>query len=202
MNDQLTEPIESHDEDLFAGPAPAWPKWIGGFAIGWGGLMLTCTGVMSAYILFLLPKMMEPALEGAPMPEAMQPGLLDWSLMGVGALSLLLLIVGGVLCVMRNPVSRILILIWAIPSIPLSLVNYVRQMNAQESMQAWAQQYPDNPMAQQMIAGGESAQQISAIVTLAITIFLGIIVPGFFVIWFGFIKTKPAQMLGAEEEII
>lgn len=201
MNDQLTEPIDSHDEDLFAGPAPAWPKWIGGFAIGWGGLMLTCTGLLSAYVIYL-PTLMETALEGAPLPEAMQLGLLDWSLMGVGALSLLLLIVGGVLCVMRNPVSRVLILIWGIASIPLSLVNYVRQMNAQESMQAWAQQYPDNPMAQQMIAGGESAQQISAIVTLAITIFLGIIVPGFFVIWFGFIKTKPAQMLGAEEEII
>tara|TARA_R110000737_G_scaffold2923_8_gene8842 strand:+ start:97199 stop:97804 length:606 start_codon:yes stop_codon:yes gene_type:complete len=201
MNDQLTEPIDSHDEDLFAGPAPAWPKWIGGFAIGWGGLMLTCTGIMSAYILYL-PKMMEPMLEGAPLPEAMQLGLLDWSLMAVGILALLLLIVGGVLCVMRNPLSRVLILIWGISSIPFSLVNYVRQMDAQESMRAWAQQYPDNTIAQNMTAGGQSAQQIGEVVGLAMTIVLGIIVPAFFVVWFGFIKTKPAQMLGAEEEII
>jgi hypothetical protein len=201
MTDQLTEPIDSHDEDLFAGPAPAWPKWIGGFAIGWGGLMLTCTGLMSVYIIFL-PNMVEPGLDGAPLPEAMQLGPVDWSLMGVGTVGILMLIVGGVLCVMRNPTSRILILIWAISSIPLSLVNYVRQMDAQESMRAWAQQYPDTQLAQQMSAGGESAQQIGEVVGLAMTIILGIIIPSFFVIWFGFIKTKPAQMLGSEEEII
>lgn len=102
---------------------------------------------------------------------------------------------------MRNPLSRLLILIWAIPSIPMALYNYTVQMDKQASLQEWAKQYPDTQYAQMLSAQGATGQQIGQIVALVLTILLGVVVPAFFIIWFGFMKTKPEQMTGSEEVI-
>ncbi len=198
MTEQLTVPDESYDDDLFEGPPPAWPKWIGGIAIAWGALMLTCTGI-GAVMLPLQAKFMEPLLEGAPMPDGMKASGVDWVLMGIGLVLTLLLLFGGIFCVARNPISRIMILIWGVVSIPLSLLSYMRQMEKQESIRVWAEQYPDSPLAQQMNAGGQAGQQIGEIIGLVLTILLGVLIPAFFVIWFGLIKTKPEQMTGTAE---
>jgi len=197
MGDQLTEPIDSHEDDFTSTPPPAWPKWIGGLAIAWGGLMLTCTGLLTAYIAFL-PKLVEPLLEGAPMPEGMILGVLDWALAGLGFALTLVLLFGGIFCVSRKPIGRMMILIWGIATIPVSLFNYVRQIEAQESIQAWTQQYPESPLAQE-ISKGEGASQI---IGLVLTIVLGILVPAFFVIWFGFIKTKPEHFTGSDDDLL
>jgi len=201
MTELLTEPIESHDDDFTSTPPPAWPKWIGGLAIAWGALLLTCTGLMTAYIIFL-PKLMEQALEGDPMPQAMQPGALDWVLLAVGALLVFVLLFGGIFCVMRNPISRVVILFWGVVTIPLTLVNFVRQQDVQESLQEWAQQYPNNQLAQQLTMGGQTGQQINQIVGLAVTVIIGVLIPAFFIIWFGFIKTKPWQFTGSDDDLL
>jgi membrane protein implicated in regulation of membrane protease activity len=49
---------------------------------------------------------------------------------------------------------------------------------------------------------GDTGQQVTLIVGLVLTILLGVLIPAFFIVWFGFIKTKAEQMLGSEEEII
>jgi len=201
MTEQLTEPIDSIDGDLFSEAPPSWPKWIGGMAIAWGALMLTCTGI-GAVMLPLQSKFMEPLLEGAPMPDGMKPNNIDWTLMGIGVVLTLLLLFGGIFCVTRNPISRIMILIWGVVSIPLSLFSYSNQMEKQASIRAWAEQYPDSPLAQNMNAGGATGQQIGEILGLVMTIVLGILIPAFFVIWFGLIKTKPEQMTGTEERFV
>ncbi len=140
-------------------------------------------------------------LEGAPLPEGMKANGTDWMLMGFGFAITLFLLVGGIFCVMRNPISRMMILIWGVFSIPISLISYVRQLDKQESIRAWAQQYPDSPLAQQMNAGDQTTQQIGEVVGLVLTIILGVLIPAFFIIWFGLIKTKPEHMTGSEEII-
>jgi len=135
------------------------------------------------------------------MPDGMKASGMDWALMGIGLALTLLLLFGGIFCVSRNPICRFMILTWGVVSIPLSLFGYVRQMEKQESIRVWAEQYPESPLAQQMNAGGQTGQQIGEIIGLVMTILLGVLVPAFFVIWFGLIKTKPAQMTGAEEAL-
>jgi hypothetical protein len=200
MNDQISEPIDSYEEDLFASPPPGWPKWIGGLAIAWGGLMLTCTGI-GLVMLPMQSKFIGPMIEGAPMPDAFIVKPMDWAFMGIGLFLTFFLLFGGIFCVMRNPLSRLLILVWAIPSIPMSLYNYMVQMDKQASLQEWAKQYPDTQYAEALNQAGATGQQIGQIIGLVLTILLGVIVPAFFIIWFGFVKTKPEQMTGSEEVI-
>lgn len=193
-----TTEFDHHHDDLNSSPAPAWPKWIGGLTIAYAALMLTCAGLGTA-MLPLQERMVEPLLEGAPMPEGMKATGMDWALMGTGLVLTLFLLFGGIFCVTRNPLARILVLIWAVPSIPMSLYNYVRQMEKQDSIRAWAEQYPSSPLAQQMNAGGQAGQQIGEIIGLVFTILLGVLVPAFYIIWFGFIKSKPEQMTGSSD---
>lgn len=136
------------------------------------------------------------------MPDGMKATGTDYILMGVGLVLTLLLLFGGIFCVTRNPICRFMILIWGVISIPLSLFGYVRQMDKQESIRQWAQQYPDSPLAQSMNNSGATGAQIQEILGLVFTILLGVLVPAFFVIWFGIIKTKPEQMTGSAEPII
>lgn len=201
MNDELTEPIESYEEDFSASPPPAWPKWIGGLAIVWGGLMLTCTG-LGAVALPFQAKMMAPLIEGAPMPDALKAEPLDWVLLGVGLIFTLCLLFGGIFCVSRNAFGRVLILVWAIPSIPMALYSYVRQMDKQQSLRDWAEQYPDTQYAEMLRTQGATGQQIGEIIGLVLTILLGVIVPAFFILWFGFIKTKPEQFTGSDDDLL
>lgn len=198
MNEQLSEPIDSYDGDLFASPPPAWPKWIGGLAIAWGGLMLTCTGA-GAIMLPMQAKLMAPMIEGAPVPDAMIATPIDWAFIALGGIFTFCLLFGGIFCVMRNPLSKLLILIWAIPSIPMALYNYTIQMDKQASLRDWAKQYPDTQYAEALNAQGQTGQQVGMVVALVLTILLGVVVPAFFILWFGFIKSKPEQMTGGEE---
>ena len=198
MEDHLSEPIESHDEDLFASPPPAWPKWIGGLAIAWGGLGLTCVGLGGLGLAFQ-GKLVEPALEGAPLPDALVATGLDWALLGISLLITFVLLFGGIFCVMRSPVGRKLILIWAIVSIPTALWSYSIQSGKQASLIEWAKTYPDTQYAQQVqMSTGAVGQAIG----LGLTIIFGVLVPGFFILWFGFIKTKPEQMTGTEDGVV
>lgn len=197
MNDQLTEPIDSYEDDLFAGPPPAWPKWIGGLAIAWGGLGLPCTGIASLGLVFQ-EQMVQQKISGAPMPEVIQNPGLEWVVMIAGLVLTVVLLFGGIFCVMRSPVSRLMILGWGILSLLLSLWSYTIQTAKFNSLQEWAKLYPDTQYAQEinMMSGG-----IGQGVILGMTILFGVIIPGFFIIWFGFIKTKPEQMTGSEEVI-
>ena len=93
-------------------------------------------------------------------------------------------------------------MIWAIPSIPLSLYSYTVQMGKQDSLREWAKQYPDTQYAQMLQSQGATGQQIGEIIGLALTIVLGVLIPAFFILWFGFIKTKPEQMTGTEDGVV
>lgn len=200
-SEQLTEPIDTHEDDLDRRPPPSWPKWIGGLAIAFGALFFTCGGLGAAMAPFQA-KMMEGLLDGAPMPDGMVFHTQDWVLLGVGIISSLMLLFGGIFCVMRVPLSRVLILIWGVVSIPLSLYQYTRQMDKQESIRQWAQQYPDTQYGQMLNAQGATGQQIGEIAALVLTVLFGILIPAFFLLWFGFIKTKPEQFLGSVDDLL
>lgn len=200
MNEQHSESTDFHEAELGGAAAPGWPKWIGGVTIAYAAIMLTCTGI-GTVMLPLQEKLMAPALDGAPMPDGMKASGVDWFIMGSGLVMTLVLLFGGIFCVTRNPIARILVLLWAVPSIPMSLFSYMRQMDKQESIRAWAEQYPNSPLAQNMNAGGQTGQQVGEIIGLVLTVVLGILIPAFYIMWFGFIKTKPEQMTGSVESI-
>lgn len=194
MNEQNSEPTDFH-ETLFSEEAvPSWPKWIGGLAIAWGGLGLPCTG-MGMLGLAFQKKGVESKLDGAPMPEVfMNPGQ-EWILMGIGLMLTFLLLFGGIFCIMRKPVSRIMILGWGLVSVPLALWSYIIQTNKLESLMAWAEINPSTQYAQEL----EMMAGVMPVIVLVMTLIFGVIAPSFAIVWFGLIKTKPEQMTGTTE---
>ncbi len=196
MNEQQSEPTEFHDAELSGASLPSWPKWIGGLAVAWGGLGLPCTG-MGALGLAFQKKGVESKLDGAPMPEVfLHPGQ-EWIIMGIGLALTFLLLFGGIFCIARNPISRMMILGWGLLSIPMALWSYIVQSNKLDSLMAWAELHPSTQYAQELDMAGGFMQ----IVLLVMTLIFGVIAPSVAIVWFGLIKTKPEQMTGSVESI-
>ncbi len=177
---------------------PGWPKWIGIVTIVYATILLGCTGIGAAFAP-LQGKMMEPLLDGAPMPDGMKLSGLDWAFMGLGLVFTIILLFGGIFCVMRRPVCRWMLVFYGVCSIPVSLWSYVRQLEKQESIRVWVEQYPDTQLAEMMRMQQQgNAQAIGEMVGLVMILLLGVLVPLFYLIWFGFVKTKPEQYEGSD----
>lgn len=177
---------------------PGWPKWVGILTIVYAVFMFGCLGLMTA-AAFLFQGMVEQGLDGDPMPEAMKVGALDVGLMLVGLITNVALLFGGIFCTMRRPVSRWLLAGYGLVSIPVSLGNYVYQLGKQESLRKWAETYPDNQVAQGIISQQQTgAAAVQEMVTLVLMIVMGVLIPLFYLIWFGFVKTRREQYEGSD----
>ena len=130
----------------------------------------------------------------------MKLNAVDYAIGGSGFILALVLLFAGIACVTHRPSTRIMHLVYAGISIPLNIVSYLNQMAKQESLQQWAQDYPDNPIAQSMDPSNAAAA-IGQIVGLVFFMLLGIGIPLFYLIWFGLLKTKPIQITGDDEGI-
>lgn len=190
--------VPERDETEFL-PPPAWPKVIGVISMLLAGLGLVCGGLGFAFNMFGAG-MMEGALQGAPPPPTMVFGPVDYAVTGIGLILAVLLLFAGILLFGRRPIARPLHLIYSVCSIPLSLYSVISSMDKQAAAVQWARDYPDNPIAQQMNAGG-GANQVGMIVGLALGLGLGVGVPLFYFVWFAAIKTKPVQITGTEDGV-
>ena len=191
-------PNEEQWESVGIHELPKWPKVIGIISICWGALSLTCTGLMSVWA-FLVPKLIDDrALEGAPMPEAFTLNTTDWMVIGISLSLIIVLIFAGITCVGRRPITRVLHLVYAGVSVPLTVWSYINQTAKQATLAEWIETYPDSPLAEQMQSQGQQAGQA---VGLILTIVLGFGIPLFYLIWFGVIKTKPEQITGGDEGV-
>jgi uncharacterized membrane protein len=178
---------------------PKWPVVIGIISIIWGGLWLLCGGLGLAFLPFSA-SLVEPALEGDPLPYGMVPTATDYIIGTIGIIGSLLLLFAGIMAVSRRPLTRPLHLVYGIIAIPLSLWSYMNQMSKAALNAEWAKEFPDNPMAAGMSAdSGQVA--VGQIVGLVMTILLGVCIPLFYLIWFGLIKTKPEQVTGGDEGV-
>jgi len=189
----------THETDMPFVPPPKWPKVIGVISIVLAGLGLVCGG-FSAVGALMLPKIMEGPLDGDPLPPTMQFGMIDYAVMGIGTILTVVLLFAGIMLVGRRPVARPMHLVYAVCSMPLTLINMVRQFDKQGAMAQWAQDYPDNPIAQGVNQGGQG-QAIGEAVGLVIGLGLGLGIPLFYFVWFAAIKTKPEQITGSEEGV-
>ncbi|MEX0876854.1 MAG: hypothetical protein WD114_05295 [Phycisphaerales bacterium] len=193
-----TEPIEEWERaDTIA--RPKWPKVIGIISIVLGSLGLVCGG-LGLVATPLASKFMEGALEGDPVPYGMVPTAADYIIMGLSVVLALLLLFAGITAVAHRPVTRVMHIVYALLSIPMSIWSYLNQMEKAELNAQWARDFPDNQMAQGMDPSnaGAAAGQIFGLIVLLV---FGIGLPVFYLIWFGLIKTKPEQITGGEEGV-
>lgn len=188
----------THDDGQFSAP-PKWPIPVGIISIALGGLGLICSGLGLAANP-MLAGLMAQALEGDPLPPTMRFGPLDYTLAGVGAVLSLLLVIAGIMLIGRHPVSRLMHLLYAVVTIPVSILQLLQQSTKQADMAQWAAEYPDNQIAQGFNAGGPG-QEFGPLVGMCIGGGLGIGFPLFLFVWFMLIKTRPEHITGTQSGV-
>ncbi len=178
---------------------PKWPKVIGVLSILYAAFGLTCGSIGIAFASFT-PSLIEGQLDGDPVPDGMVMHSLDYLYAGVAISLAALLLVAGITAVTHRPMTRMLHLVYAGCSIPLTVLSYLNQTAKQASIQEWAEQYPNNPIAQSMSPGNMGAT-IGQTIGLVLLVGLGFGIPMFYLIWFGLLKTKPEQITGGDEGV-
>lgn len=197
MSDDF-ETIDPREDAEFV-PPPAWPKVIGVISMLFAGLGLVCGGLGFAFSVFGAG-MVSGALEGDPPPPTMVFGPADYAVAGLGLVLSVLLLFAGIMLFGRRPIGRTLHLVYAVCAIPLNIFAVINSMTKQADAVQWAKDFPNNPIAQQMNAGG-AANEIGQIVGLVLGLGLGVGVPLFYFVWFAAIKTKPVQITGTEDGV-
>jgi hypothetical protein len=192
----LTEEQQRWEPDMAPVKKPIWPPVLGGICIALGALGFVCGGLGMLMIPFSA-SMVENILEGDPPPPSMSPSAYTMVLGVLGVLLSGWLLVAAIMLVMRRYASKMLFLIYACLSLPLSFVSFFNQLSIQAADKQWAQDYAHNPMAAGMNSPGTQAGQM---VGLVIFLALGLGWPLFILIWFGLVKTKEHQFTGIDPD--
>jgi len=177
-----------------------WTKVVGVITILYAALGLTCGGI-GAVFLPIQNNMMRGLVDSAPVPDALRTGALDYAILGAGVLLALLLLFGGIMCTAGRPVSRWMCIVYALVTIPLSLANYLIQVGKRDALDEWAGRYPDTQLAE-MLRLQQGGREIGEIVGLVILLVFGILIPAFYLVWFGLVKTKPEMYTGGDEGVV
>ncbi len=199
-NAQETNATEQWEPDELMNPRPKWPKVIGVISIIIASFGLVCGGVGLAIAPFA-GTMVEGMLDGDPMPDGLKMHTLDYAIGGARLIFAAILLIAGITCVMHHPITRMLHLFYALCMIPLNIGNYLNGIAKMESLQVWAQQYPNNDYAKSLDPANNPMAGGQEMMMLLLLILFGIGIPAFYLIWFGLIKTKPEQIIGDEEGI-
>jgi hypothetical protein len=112
-----------------------------------------------------------------------------------------MLLFAGILLVGRSPKARMLHLLYALPAIPLNVLSYLNQLEKQASLEQWAADYPDNPIAQGINQQG-GGQMVGQICGLSMFMALGLLFPLFIFVWFAAVKVRPEQITGTQDGVI
>lgn len=173
-----------HGIDVTAeGKVYTWPVVIGVISIVLSSLGLVCGGC-GAGVLAMLPSMMKSQ---GPLPPTMSLNGPMAVHMGLGVLNAIVLLVGGILLIRRNPTGRLLHLVYAVTGLPLVAFGIWVQMNQMAAMDQWVLENADSPFAQgHSAAGGMIGMVVGAV--------LGGGWPVFLLIWFGVVKNKADSM--------
>ncbi len=177
-----------------------WPRNVGVISIIWGALGLLCNscGLLGQVFQNMAAGMVPPGANGQqmpPMPDVMKSTIGEMGLMGIGFVTSVVLIIGGSLLVARKPIARPLHLLYAAVSIVLTITYAVVAMQKQAAILEWAKQNPDNMWAKQQNMAGDFAYLIVGVLSL-----LGLVYPGFCLIWFGFVKRNTQEITEGYEE--
>ncbi len=194
--DASAQDFDPNAEHLFADP-PKWPKVVGILSIIFGSIAVLCGALMTASVPFF-GGMMEPMLEGDPLPPTMHLNAIDWASTACSMLGNILLIAGGAALVTLKPAARGIHLVYAVLLIVAIVLYAVSAFGKIDDLRVWAETY-NNEMAQNMRqqfqAGGEITQMIGPAVVSVISVCW----PIFCLVWFGIVKTKPSDISGESD---
>ncbi|USN98846.1 MAG: hypothetical protein H6810_11905 [Phycisphaeraceae bacterium] len=179
-------------------PSPGWPKVVGILSVVFGGIAILFT-VGGLALLPFFGGMVKGQLNGATLPPSMQLSPLAIGLSAYGALVNLLLIIAGFMTLARKASGRTMHLVYAMLGVVSTFLGLFYQFQMAGAVKAWAANYPDNAMVQQMASqsGGPSLM-----IGLVITLVLGLAWPVFNIIWFGMVKRDPESMIGTDDEFV
>lgn len=189
-----TEPMALLDEPK------SWPKVIGIMSIVWGCLGLVCNAcgvVMPKLVTYMLPDEMK----NGPMPPNMTPGPLMYAMVALGMLVSVLLIVAGASLASRKRSGRPLHLAWGVLACIMGCVGLYLQWRINAETQVWMQQNPDTLWAKQQAKQGGG--NIGLVIGLVMGVIFGFSYPVFCLVWFGLVKTNPAEIdAGVEDSVV
>lgn len=182
---------------------PKWPKALGIVSIAIAVFGLLCGGLGLA-VAPVMGGMMESQLGGAPLPDAWKVGPVDLALGIAGLLLSVVLLFAGITLLARSPTGRLLHLVYAIPAIPLNIYAYINSLNKQASLEQWAVDHPDNPIAQGINSqdpAQAAGQLFGEICGMTMFLGLGVLFPLFLFVWFVAIKVRPEQITGTQDGV-
>jgi len=205
MNDQ----DDSRNDVFVADPAdadpffdepelPGWPKVVGTISTVFAALGLVCGG-LGAVGVFLQPTMMGSAagqMEGGMPPQMTQVNHTLLVATIIGLAWAVFLLVGSIMCLLRKPVARPLLLAYAVGAIIITLWSVSVQMGIQDGIEQWVQDNPDADFSQNYSSSGQATGQL---VGLVVGLTISLSWPAFCLFWFGFIKTKPEDFTGGAD---
>lgn len=212
MNDHEMNDANAGGDVFVADPAdmeyydepelPKWPKVVGIISIVFASLGLVCGGVGTAW-MFIQPGFMQSAaaqMKGGVPPQMLQHNTMLLAATFVGLAWALFLLLNGIMCVLRKPTVRPLMLVYGLGAIAITIWSMSVQMGIQSELDEWAKQNPDAEFAQQLNSGATAAGQL---VGMVVGLTFSFAWPAFLLFWFGFVKTKPEQFTGgADVEVI
>lgn len=174
-------------EDVQFGDPAVWPKIVGIISIVWASLGLL-GGICGVVALVALPAFIakQPGFDPANMPPSMVFGPLKLVLIVAGIGLSVLLMFAGIATVTRRDVGRQAHLAYAATGLMFLVLQVYSQLTDISEMKVWIANNPANPVAK----GGTGGMYFG----LVFAVVLGVIWPGFLLIWFGLVKTRLGVM--------
>lgn len=166
-------------------PRPVWPMVIGIIAIVFGSLAALggAWGVLGIALMGWLPSVMPKPPAGQPDPTQFMTAILAWQpwLIAVSVATLLIaiwLLTGGIMLIKRRAAARMALISWAIAKMALVLASVAVNYHVQQAQFA-AMQQAGGPMS-----GMAAIMSAVGVVSIALGVIWGWILPVFMLIWF------------------
>lgn len=209
---QFDPSAASFSDADFPESRPGWPTGLGIFSIVWGSLGLLCGGC-ATFMTFAQGAMMEmfskmqaqgpqnpgaPTLPSGPFPPELSANVAQSLGAVLHPLGGLILLIAGIMLCMRKPAARMMHLVYAVISVLGTVIGMVGVVMFASAFRAFEQANPDHEWAvfYKTVSNPNAMVLQSAIMSV-----ISVLFPIFVLIWFLFIKKRPEDMTGANQDV-
>lgn len=191
---------------------PGWPTGLGIFSIVWGSLGLLC-GACATAMTFIQGPMLEwaakmqaqgpqnpnaPTMPTGPVPVELQPNVAQILGAVLHPLGGLILLVAGIMLCMRKPAARMLHLVYAVVSVIGTAIGMVGVVMFVNAFNAFEQANPSHEWVDFFKTMSNPSMMIVQSAGMSV---VSVLFPLFVFIWFLFIKKRPEDMTGANQDV-